>query len=583
MENAQQNPSNEDQLVILDTLVKFKDLHKEYNKNRTRSFIEEWSIGKNKQLIKEHPEISLERTDSVNIRTFCAHGTKAWALFSACAFANGQLLPENEIKLTGMFAASGEIKGKDVTGKNCVSTAPLSAFNGKLEGPMLFAHGGDKTMKNDNYEDLKKAFLKKYNKKSKSDDVKKEIQSLFDANMGEAYKKLSNIATVIIGDGIGEYIDNPFGKKASGNIETLYKRVNIRAIAIDGEDNKDFVQILIQSIAPELAKTIALFTIQEIKEFEKKREKYDDYSYLNLFTCDFIDSYNSRLPFKFSSNKVKEIENKEVILYKRFFSEKTIRKYGYSEVLCKQTKTRAIEIITGANNKEELAIRELIQSANPELKKTTAIFTSEEIEKYGDSNDTYDADTHKMLSARFMVDAKEIPIKYYVEGLVDGLEDINSKKAILDNFQKAHEHYNKAIQYKSCDKKYCRDFYNAEDYHAEAMLGLYSSSDKNDADLIKSFEDVNQSRLNVGKELNEILSKEEQKEKVQTVVEVKNSSISQPIETSSLSKPLVQCAAVQQLKNMNKTTVSQQTKLGNQNAPKLTPTTEPAQHTTTSP
>ncbi|WP_179946038.1 hypothetical protein [Wolbachia endosymbiont of Wuchereria bancrofti] len=32
-------------------------------------------------------------------RTFAAHGTNAWMLFSALAFINGQLLPKNEMKI----------------------------------------------------------------------------------------------------------------------------------------------------------------------------------------------------------------------------------------------------------------------------------------------------------------------------------------------------------------------------------------------------------------------------------------------------------------------------------------------------
>lgn len=413
-----------------------------------------------------------------------------------------------------MFAASGEAQGRDKKGRNSVSTLSLLDFNANLEDPMVFAYGANSAIKNDNYEKLKEQFLKKYNKRSKSDDIKKEVQNLFHADMKEAYEKLSNIAVVIIGDGVGKYTGDPFCGPGNGPGEVLYKRVNIRIIAVDGEDNKIFIQELIQSITPELAQTIAFFTIQEMERFEEKREKYSDGCYSNLFVCDFVDSFNSRLPFKFDFNKVKEVENKEVFLYKKLFSKKSIDKYGYDEVSCEQTKTRAI---TTSMVEDELTMRKLIESANTKLAETTALLTTEEIEEYTSSNgDIY----NNVLPVKFSVMANKIPVKYYIKSSVPNLEDINSKKAILDAFQKAHEYYNKAIEfYKGCNKEYCEDLLSAEKFHRKAILGFYFGN-KEDIDLVKNFNITQQDRGDVKKEQDKVLEKIEKDKEISTKIKV---------------------------------------------------------------
>ncbi|WP_339046166.1 hypothetical protein [Candidatus Mesenet endosymbiont of Agriotes lineatus] len=504
MNNAQQNTSDK---ATIAKLVEFKKLQEKYNENRSRSFIEDWSIGKNKTLATGYPEINLERSDLVNIRTFCAHGTNAWTLFSACTFANGQLLPGNEIKLSGMFAASGESKAKGEKGKNSVSTVLLSRFEADLKTPMYYADVYGSKYSYD-YQAVYKTLFKKYNKRSKSNDLKKEIENFFNTNMEEAYKKLSNMGLVILGDGIGQYSQNPFSGAGNTSDEVLYKRVNIRVVIVEEKD-KNFVQELIESINPKLAKTIAFLTTEEIKEFEEKREKFEKNIeqhnvdvYLNLFTCDFIDTFSNKLPFTFSFNQVKKIENEEAFLHRESLSRRS-----YSKVLCEQTKSRAVKIAKPHKRlkkeeyeKEKLAMRELFQSANPELAETTVLLTSQEIKKQKHP-------IPNAISVKFKIRTEKIPVKYYIESSVDDLENLNSKKAILENLQKACEYYNKAIEYYDHDWPYSSDACCARKFQAEAVLSSFSSIDKEDADLVKSFNATHQLRINTEKERNRMLDR----------------------------------------------------------------------------
>ncbi|QIT36710.1 MULTISPECIES: hypothetical protein [unclassified Wolbachia] len=50
---------------------------------------------------------NFKRKYLIDKRTFAAHGTNAWTLFSALAFTNDQLLPKNEMKIRGIPVVEG--------------------------------------------------------------------------------------------------------------------------------------------------------------------------------------------------------------------------------------------------------------------------------------------------------------------------------------------------------------------------------------------------------------------------------------------------------------------------------------------
>ncbi|WP_353273331.1 hypothetical protein [Wolbachia endosymbiont (group A) of Agelastica alni] len=91
-------------------LTEFSELHKSFMRNRRPSKLEKQLFEMGKEFKAEYPEIRLnERSNVIDRRTFAAHGTNAWTLFSAFAFTNGQLLPKNEAKVRGIPIVAGEL------------------------------------------------------------------------------------------------------------------------------------------------------------------------------------------------------------------------------------------------------------------------------------------------------------------------------------------------------------------------------------------------------------------------------------------------------------------------------------------
>ncbi|XGA08175.1 MAG: hypothetical protein U0X86_000359 [Wolbachia endosymbiont of Xenopsylla cheopis] len=187
-------------------------------------------------------------------------------------------------------------------------------------------------------------------------------------------------------------------------------------------------------------------------------------------------------------------------------------------------------------------MRKLFQSANPELAETTVLLTSQEIEKQN----------HPILNAtpvKFKIRVEEIPVEYYIESSVNDLENLNSKKATLENFQKACEYYNKSIEYhKSNDWPYSSDTRSAREFQAEAVLGFFSIVDKEDADLVESFNTTHQLRVNTEEERNKMLSRIEQKSKLQSIAVKKIHSnnvyeVDKPQQAGTIKKIMI-CAAI---------------------------------------
>lgn len=290
---------------LINALQDFAKCHNKYNEHRPRTSTEKEIIKRNEEFAAQYQEISLERGEKANYKTFCAHGTNGWALFSAWAFANGQLLPGNEIKLIGMFANSGENRGSTGNGRNFVSTIPLlkplSAHGKYLPSLKIPSNWSGSYNGYVSYEDLQKKFTEKYSNRNQDNALKEKIKQAFNVNMQEVYRKLSCMKVVIIGDGIGNAYKTRFYGAGDVPHEVLYERVNIRAVIVE-EKNKDFVQKLLKLVNPKLFETIALFTTEEMEKFEQSRNNPQG----NGFIADFINAFKDRLPFKFF-DKVKII------------------------------------------------------------------------------------------------------------------------------------------------------------------------------------------------------------------------------------------------------------------------------------
>ncbi|WP_253299836.1 hypothetical protein [Wolbachia endosymbiont of Chironomus riparius] len=348
--------------VSNDTLITdFIYCQKKYNQQRKLSKTEEKLKKIKADFSSEHSEISLEKTEKVNYRNLCAHGTKGWALFSAFAFTGGQLLPGNEIKLNGLFASSGEARGNGQKGSNFVSTLQLTDFSANLSLTQKYSIG----YKALNYENFTKRSLTEYNNVDKSLAVTEAVTELKkilkNPEMKKLYQELSSIPVIVIGDGIGKYdtfykdiksqelldtikkegiLSNSFSlevipKIASYEItlsgagnepgEVLYKRLNVRAIIVD-KKNQNFIEKLILLANPQLAKTVTFLTTEEARDFEKGRE-FNEGKYARTFVIDFADYFKNKLTFQIASKMMKKVKIQEDFSYNHTICNETSEVY----------------------------------------------------------------------------------------------------------------------------------------------------------------------------------------------------------------------------------------------------------------
>lgn len=191
---------------LINQLLQFVNCHLEYNKNRTHTSTEKELLARRDRFVDQHPSISLERSEEINPRTFCAHGTNAWALFSACAFSNGQLLSRNTLKLAGMVPISGESKGLSIENRNFISAVDLVSRSATLDGATKYSMASTGAFLQRNpYEYLKNKLLKKYEKRNTGGSLKNDFQTIFEhPSMQTACDRLSTIPIVVVGDGIGD-------------------------------------------------------------------------------------------------------------------------------------------------------------------------------------------------------------------------------------------------------------------------------------------------------------------------------------------------------------------------------------------
>ncbi|MBD0391565.1 ankyrin repeat domain-containing protein [Wolbachia endosymbiont of Pentalonia nigronervosa] len=323
-------------------LLEFKDTQNKHIKKRRHTSTEEKVSQNNEIFLKKHPQISFERSKEANYQTFGAHGTNAFVLFLAFAFANGQLLPGNVRKQTGVPRISGESQGKSRINSNFVSVVTLLDNDSSLflenehdsSHPNFYAeksvilspslkacllkNGFEtenaleehyKNLADARYTALMKSFVNKYKQRGEDADLLDKITEIFkDQSMREVCIKLLNTPLITLGDGIGrgenkkqEQAEMGFERK-----EVLYERMNVRSIIID-EESQGFLKELISAINPEIAKNIAWFTNQEIEEFENKRWNITDDTNSkrvpeDRFLDAFITKFGNRLNFTISQD-----------------------------------------------------------------------------------------------------------------------------------------------------------------------------------------------------------------------------------------------------------------------------------------
>nr|WP_253308994.1 ankyrin repeat domain-containing protein [Rickettsia endosymbiont of Ceutorhynchus assimilis] len=356
-------------------LTEFSELHKSFMRNRRPSKLEKQLFEMGEEFKAEHPEIRLnERSNVIDRRTFAAHGTNAWALFSAFAFTNGQLLPKNEAKVMGIPIVAGELIPKKQKAKLCgyssspntvsqnsISTIHLNSRGSYLLDALSYAENAT-NYHSCSYNDFREKWLKKYCKQGVDTSViKKADKLLADQSMKDAYCKLSSIPVVVLGDRIG-------GNRIKSSIDNEYgcERFNIRVIIVN-EKHKEYIRNLIDQINPKIARSIMYCTCKEINDFEEARNhggimymmigNKAIYNYKNTFVCDFEQAYK-KLTFGFSDkfkplqiikkDLTKEriggehIENTSTITYYQNLdstSETTVDDIDYSVVFTKSSQS----------------------------------------------------------------------------------------------------------------------------------------------------------------------------------------------------------------------------------------------------
>ncbi len=318
-------------------LIEFSELHKNFMQNRRPSESGKQLFETSEEFKREHPEVRLNaRSNVIDKRTFAAHGTNAWALFSAFAFTNGQLLPKNEMKVRGIPVVAGELiyeKNRYSPGSHCpntvsqnaVSTVGLHNKSSHLLDTLRYAEMATEDHNYD-YSNFSKKYLSKYQKRSVESIIEKARALLNDKEMQEAYERLSSIRMVVLGDRIG-------GTSIGSSIDNEYgcERFNIRVVIVDEED-KEYVRNLINKINPKIAEGIVYLAIEEVMELEGERIKTAPnklcmreiflsgmrisvpIAFKDSFANDFEKTFKDKLTFSFSDQfNVCKIEKKELV------------------------------------------------------------------------------------------------------------------------------------------------------------------------------------------------------------------------------------------------------------------------------
>ncbi|WP_265034697.1 MULTISPECIES: hypothetical protein [unclassified Wolbachia] len=323
-------------------LIEFSELHKNFMQNRRPSESGKQLFEISEEFKREHPEVRLNvRSNVIDKRTFASHGTNAWALFSAFAFTNGQLLPKNEMKVRGIPVVVGELiyeKNRyspgshypNTVSQNSVSTVGLNNESSHLFNTFRYAEMAMQKHSY-NYNSFCEKYLKKYHKQSVDKSVMEKANKLLkdDGSTEEAYDRLSTIPIVVLGDGIGGVFIGG-GRYGIPN-EYLCERFNIRVIIVDEED-KEYIRNLINKINPKIAEGIMYLDTEEVGELEDKRINkapnkrfgreiflggkhiFLPIAFKDSFVDDFAETFKDKLTFSFSDQfNVCKIEKKKLV------------------------------------------------------------------------------------------------------------------------------------------------------------------------------------------------------------------------------------------------------------------------------
>ncbi len=325
-------------------LIEFSELHKNFMQNRRPSESGKQLFETSEEFKREHPEVRLNaRSNVIDKRTFAAHGTNAWALFSAFAFTNGQLLPKNEMKVRGIPVVAGELiyeKNRygpgshypNTVSQNSVSIVGLNNESSHLFNTFRYA---EMAMQKHSYSynNFCEKYLKKYHKQSVDKSVMEKANKLLkdDGSMEEAYDRLSTIPIVVLGDRIGGVFIGG-GRYGIPN-EYLCERFNIRVIIdVGDEKNKEYIRNLINKINPKIAEGIMYLDAEEVGELEGERIKTAPkkfymkeiflggkhiplpIAFKDSFANDFEKTFKDKLTFSFSDQfNVCKIEKKKLV------------------------------------------------------------------------------------------------------------------------------------------------------------------------------------------------------------------------------------------------------------------------------
>ncbi|WP_333023454.1 hypothetical protein [Wolbachia endosymbiont of Pentidionis agamae] len=304
-DDFQSDKNSLQQNMHMQKLMEFKKLHDYSSKNRNLDHRVEELKKLDEECTIEHPEIRIdERSNVIPYRTFCAHGTNAWTIFSSLAFTNGSLLPKNEMRKVGIPLVAGERRGSknySLINQNFISTVALDCLTADLYYVYDYANRATKEYKQD-YDVLKRKYLKRCITNKGITDL------LNDKILQEAYETLYDIPIVVLGDGIGEsHIRSDISN------EVVYERFNIRVILVR-EQEKEYVQNLIHSIDQK----ITILTKEEVDDFHENRKKEKGYGcYENSFSYDFQKVFADKLHFNFSTEFSECNLKKKRIIYKR--------------------------------------------------------------------------------------------------------------------------------------------------------------------------------------------------------------------------------------------------------------------------
>ncbi len=226
--------------------------------------------------IDKVPKEVLNQRPFLSTDLLVGHGTNAYVLLLAMTRTNGQLRPSGELPYA---PPTGESGGATELNTNYVSTVPLFNENNRTfqlwEYAAMNASTGTGTVITLENVDKELAAARSRLRSNPAHNrrriaqltaLKAFLQDLASRGLYEEYLQLSSLPVVLIGDGVAR------GTVVNSRVsnEQVYRRVNIRAVAVEGAQAVARVNALLASLG---INDIAVF---EKDEFEPLFEEYHD-------------------------------------------------------------------------------------------------------------------------------------------------------------------------------------------------------------------------------------------------------------------------------------------------------------------